>query len=201
MWWTSQNNCVEKGQGCISQKEKGETRRDKTACEASLFKYVFCFPTEPSLIRPRAHSLMTASAKHKPEEMPCAHANTYANTITRSTELPCAHMLLQASKLTQKHTLKCLKRNKSCRAGWSPPRFLSESFIFAPQQESRHQNSNPRYRTAVPTMEGKKEKAVCFCVLWVCLSGPLRGQTVVLCGPKESFVTGRRLFKLEWMQL
>lgn len=129
-----------------------------------------------------------------------AHTNTHANTITSSIKLPCAHMLLQASKLThtQTHT-QVLKRNKNCRAGWSSPRFLSESFIFAPQQESRHHNSHPRYSTAVPTMEGKKETSVCFCMLRVCLSGPLHGQTVVLCGPKESFVPGRRLFKLEWM--
>lgn len=159
----SKQLCIKRARLHFSEK-KGETRRDKTACEASLFKYVFCFPTEPSLIRPRAHSLATASAKHKPEEMPSTHTNTFANTITRSTELPCAHMLLQASKLTQKHTLKCSKRNKSCRAGWSPPRFLSESFIFAPQQEPRHQNSNPRYSTAVPTMEGKKCSLLLYAV-------------------------------------
>lgn len=146
----------------FSEKKQSETRRDRTACVASLFKYVFCFPTEPNLIRPCARSLTTASAKHKPEERRCpTHTNTYANSITSSSELPCAHMLLQASILT--HTLTwVLKRNKSCRAGWSSPCFLSKSFIFAPQQESRHHNSHPRYSIAVPTMEGKKERLSAF---------------------------------------
>lgn len=89
------------------------------------------------------------------------HTNTNAKTITSSSELPCAHMFLQASEPT--HTLSVgLKRNQSCRAGWSRPCFLSQSFIFAPQQESRHHKSHPRYSIAVPTMEGKKESLSAF---------------------------------------
>lgn len=105
----------------FSEKKQSQTRRDRTACVASLFKYVFCFPTEPNFIRPCARSLTTASAKHKPEEMPYTHTNTYANSITSSSELPCAHMLLQASILTHTHSLECSKEIRAAGQGGVRP--------------------------------------------------------------------------------
>lgn len=145
----------------FSEKKQSQTRRDRTACVASLFKYVFCFPTEPNLIRPCARSLTTASAKHKPEEMPYTHKHICK--LNHKLLWTALRTHAPASLNTYTHTLTwVLKRNKSCRAGWSSPCFLSKSFIFAPQQESRHHNSHPRYSIAVPTMEGKKERLSAF---------------------------------------
>lgn len=145
------------------------------------------FLAEPNFIHPYTHSLTAASASTSQRICP-PHTHRYKHTH-KVLWIPGTHMLLQASKTLTQTQSSAFKRNKSCRAGWSPFCFLSKSFIFAPQQEPRHHNSHSRYSVAVPTV--KKTERPCAFVWYVYLSGPLRGQAAVLCGLRESFVTGK----------
>lgn len=180
-----------RGQDYISQKKKkqSQTRRGRTACVAS--QYGFCFWLSQTL----SVAIPTVWLLHLPAypRGDAPHTHTDANTLTKSSELPvhtCSYKPQKLSQDTHTHTQSwAFKRNKSCRAGWSPFCFLSKSFIFAPQQEPRHHNSHSRYSVAVPTV--KKTERPCAFVWYVYLSGPLRGQAAVLCGLRESFVTGK----------
>lgn len=163
MWWTSQNNCEGKGQGYIFFSEKkGETGRDKTACVVSLFKCLL-FPDWAKLWSvpvPAVWRLHLPSTNQRR-----CHAHTQTHMQTQSQALLNCFVHTCSCKPQNSHTqthTQVLKGNKSCRAGWRPPCFLSESFIFAPQQERRHHNSHPRYSTAVPTLNGKKKRLSAF---------------------------------------
>lgn len=190
MWRTSQNNCGGKGKITFLRKKpqnKTETKRDRTACVASLFKYGFCFWLSQTLSIPIPTVWLLHLPAHPRGYAPHTHTDT--NTLNKVLWIAGTHMLLQASKTLTQTQSSAFKRNKSCRAGWSPFCFLSKSFIFAPQQEPRHHNSHSRYSVAVPTV--KKTERPCAFVWYVYLSGPLRGQAAVLCGLRESFVTGK----------
>lgn len=157
------------------------------------FSIWLLFLAEPNFIHRYTHSLTAASASIPQRRCPPTHTHRYKHTH-KVLWIASTHMLLQASKTLTRHTHTqtqswAFKRNKSCRAGWSPFCFLSKSFIFAPQQEPRHHNSHSRYSVAVPGV--KKTERPCAFVWYVYLSGPLRGQAAVLCGLRESFVTGK----------
>lgn len=148
-----------------------------------LFKYGFCCRLGQTLSFPLYPQSDCYICQQFPEEMPHTHTHTVLCTAL--------HTHAPTSLKTHVHMwTEGLKRNKSCRAGWSPFCFLSKSFIFAPQQECRSAPSS--YSIAFPSVRGT-EGCLYLCAMHIrvgpCSVSPVRPHR----GLSESFVGFLRL--------
>lgn len=98
--------------------KKGETGGDRTACVVSLFKYVFCFPTEPNFdpsLCPQSDDCICQAQTRGDAMHTHKHISKHNHKLCWTAL--CTHAPASLKTHTHKHTLKCSKEIRAAGQG------------------------------------------------------------------------------------